>query len=188
MGGPRAAASERPAPSWAPARRTERLKEAARGAQVELVAQMELVAVELAAVELAAVEAEERRRAGRRRQLRLRRRLRRRLRGQLRRRLRGQLRRRLRGQLRRRLRRAISPRHHEPSGAAAWPARTRAVESRAPDEGSHRRSSVRQSEAISSYSSCGTESTLACRALVNQRQSHAIRGNQMQSEAISGHQ
>jgi hypothetical protein len=172
MGGPRAAASERPAPSWAPARRTERLKEAARGAQVELVAQMELVAqaaVELAAVELAAVEAEERRRAGRRRQLRLRRRLR------------GQLRGRLRGQLRRRLRRAIAPRHHEPSGAAAWPARTRAVESRAPDEGSHRRSSVRHSEAISSYSSCGTESTLACRASGNQRQSHAIRGNQRSS-------
>ena len=184
MGGPRAAASERPAPSWAPARLTERLKEAARGAQVELVAQMELVAqaaVELAAVELAAVEAEERRRAGRWRQLRLRRRLRGQLRGQLRRRLRGQLRGRLRGQLRRRLRRAIAPRHHEPSGAAAWPARTRAVESRAPDEGSHRRSSVRQSEAISSYSSCGIESTLACRASVNQRQSQAIRCNQRSS-------
>ena len=131
-----AAESERPTPLWAPAGRTEWPREeaplwapAGRASQVELaavavaavaVAAVEVAAVEVAAVELGAEELVERRRAGRR----------------------------LRTQLRTQPRRAISPRHQEPSGAAAWPAHTRAVESRVPDEGSHQRSSVRQSEAI----------------------------------------
>ena len=118
-----AAESERPTPLWAPAGRTEwpREEAAARASQVELaavaVAAVAVAAVEVAAVELGAEELVERRRAGRR----------------------------LRTQLRTQPRRAISPRHQEPSGAAAWPAHTRAVESRVPDEGSHQRSSVRQS-------------------------------------------
>ena len=138
-----AAESERPTPLWAPAGRTEWPREeaplwapAGRASQVELaavavaavevaaveVAAVEVAAVEVAAVEVAAVELGAVELAERRRAGR---------------------------RLRKQLRRAISPRHQEPSGAAAWPAHTRAVESRVPDEGSHQRSSVRQSEAIS---------------------------------------
>ena len=132
-----AAESERPTPLWAPAGRTEWPREeaplwapAGRASQVELaavavaavaVAAVEVAAVEVAAVEVAAVELGAEELAERRRAGR---------------------------RLRKQLRRAISPRHQEPSGAAAWPAHTRAVESRVPDEGSHQRSSVRQSEAI----------------------------------------
>ena len=127
-----AAESERPTPLWAPAGRTEWPREeaplwapAGRASQVELaavaVAAVAVAAVGVAAAEVAAVELGAEELAERRRAGR---------------------------RLRKQLRRAISPRHQEPSGAAAWPAHTRAVESRVPDEGSHQRSSVRQSEAI----------------------------------------
>ena len=157
-----AAESERPTPLWAPAGRTEwpREEAAARASQVELaavaVAAVAVAAVEVAAVEVAAVELGAEELAERRRAGR---------------------------RLRTQLRRAISPRHQEPSGAAAWPAHTRAVESRVPDEGSHQRSSVRQSEAIrdnqrQSEAIC----TLACWASLSSLPSEVI------SEAIIGNQ